>query len=227
MLSKEELVLFSNKRSSICQFSSYDDYVQSQTVSGMSHESENIHWKSGQIRCINDHLSSIDRNASILDVCCGDGVGLQQMKDLGFKNVTGIELCDDKIERAREISGFTILKKDICAGPFDFEQEYDVIYSSHTLEHTLHPEYTLTQLKRFLKKDGVMFLILPYPDMAASSPHNIHQFKVHCGVVPLGLHMKDQGKTVKSIMERVGFKVVNCEFFNYREPEIHLTLQNS
>lgn len=223
MLSKEELVSFSNKRSSLSQFSGYDDYVNSQVVSGMSHESENSHWKNGQLRCVKDHLSDLDRNISILDVCCGDGIGLEEMKKMGFKNVTGVELCDEKIKRA---TGFSILKKDICSGPFDFDQQYDVIYSSHTLEHTLHPEYTLTQLKRFLKKDGIMFLILPYPDVAASSPHNVHQFKVHCGVVPLGLHIKDNGTTIKNVVERVGFKVVKCEFYDYREPEIHLTLQN-
>jgi SAM-dependent methyltransferase len=227
MLSKEELVSFSNKRSSICQFSSYDDYVNSQVVSGMSHESENSHWRNGQIRCIKDHLSSLDKNVSILDVCCGDGIGLLEMKQMGFTNVTGVELCDEKIKRAVDTTGFTVLKKDICAGPFDFDQQYDVIYSSHTIEHTLHPEYTLSQLKRFLKEDGTMFLILPYPDVAASSPHNVHQFKVHCGVVPLGLDLKDGGRSVRNVLERVGFSVVKCEFYNYREPEIHLTLRNS
>ena len=153
MLSKEELVSFSNKRSSICQFSSYDDYVNSQVVSGMSHESENQNWRNGQIRCIKDHLSSLDKNVSILDVCCGDGVGLLEMKQMGFTNVTGVELCDDKIKRAQSLSGFEILKKDICSGSFDFGQEFDVIYSSHTIEHVLHPEYTLTRLKKCLKKD--------------------------------------------------------------------------
>jgi len=226
MLTKEELVDFSNRRSSQTHFASYDDYVNSQIVYGLSHESENQHWKKGQIRCINDKLAGFNRDISILDVCCGDGVGLLHLKELGFKNVVGVELSDKKIERAQTLSGFEILKKDICSGPFDFGQEFDVIYSSHTIEHVLHPEYTLTQLKKSLKKDGVMFLVLPYPDVAASSPHNVHQYKVHCGVIPLGLHVKDNGLTTCSIMEKLGLAVVKCEFFDYREPEIHLSLKN-
>ena len=71
-----------------------------------------------------------------------------------------------------------------------------------------------------------MFLVLPYPDVAASSPHNVHQYKVHCGVIPLGLHVEDQGLTTCSIIEKLGFEVTKCDFFYYREPEIHLTLKN-
>jgi 2-polyprenyl-3-methyl-5-hydroxy-6-metoxy-1,4-benzoquinol methylase len=226
MLSKEQLVEFSNRRSHQCHFTSYDDYVNSQVIYGLSHESENSHWKSGQIRCVNDKLSDFNRDISILDVCCGDGVGLLRMKELGFTNVVGVELSDKKIERARISTGLNVVQKDICSGPFDFDQEFDVIYSSHTIEHVLNPEYTLSQLKKFLKKDGTMFLVLPYPDVAASSPHNVHPYKVHCGVIPLGLHVKDNGVTTRSIIEKMGFRVIHCEFFDYREPEIHLTLKN-
>jgi hypothetical protein len=76
-----------------------------------------------------------------------------------------------------------------------------------------------------LKEDGMFFLVLPYPDTGAANPNDDHRFKIHCGVIPLGLHICDNGLTTVNIIKNMGFKVVNVEFDNYREPEIHLTIK--
>jgi SAM-dependent methyltransferase len=116
---------------------------------------------------------------------------------------------------------------DICSGPFEFGKKFDVIYSSHSIEHVLNPEYTLLNLKNALKDDGLFFLILPYPDEEAANPDFDHRYKIHCGVTPLKLHILDNGNSTSKILENIGFKIIKKEFFSYREPEIHLTLKNN
>ncbi len=219
---KKELINFSNKRG-YNHFKSYDDYIKYQTQNGLSFEKDNQHWTKGQQLCIEKKFKNIDRNTKILDVCCGDGRGLQKFKEMGFTNVTGVEICDEKIKHA-SLFGYNVIKCDICSGPFDFNGKYDIIYSSHTIEHVLNPEYTIKKLMESLNDNGTFILILPYVDYDASLPEQDHRYKIHCGVIPLGLHINDNGSTLVSIIKNMGFKVLNVEFDNFREPEIHLTI---
>lgn len=220
---KKTLVDYFNHRTSNV-FIDYDDYINYQTRQGLSFEKDNSHWTNGQQMCIDNIFSDLDRNSKILDICCGDGRGLIKFKELGFNNVTGVEISDEKINFAKTI-GYNIIKRDICCDPFDFGENYDIIYSSHTIEHVLNPEYTIKNIMNVLKEDGTFYLILPYPDIDAANPNNDHRFKIHCGVIPLGLHICDNGLSTVNIINNMGFKVVNVKFDNYREPEIHLTIK--
>ena len=220
---KQTLVDFSNKRSNNV-FLDYDDYVNYQTKTGLSFEKNCQHWTNGQRLCVENKFHNLDRNLRILDICCGDGMGLQKFKEMGFNDVTGVEISDEKIDSAKQF-GYNVIKQDICCGPFDLGEKYDVIYSSHTLEHVLNPEYTIKNIMNSLKDDGTFLLILPYSDMGAADPNNDHRFKVHCGVIPLGLHINDNGKTTTDIINKMGFDVIDIHLDSYREPEIHLKIK--
>ncbi len=224
---KENLIKKSNER---CvngisnKFKDYNDYIYYQTIQGLSFESDNLHWANGQKQCIEKNFCSLDRKLKILDVCCGDGAGLSKLKEMGFKNVLGIEICDKKIEIAKKF--YKIKKMDICCGPFDFDTKFDVIYSSHTIEHVLDPLYTISNLMKYLNTNGKFIMILPYPELIGGNPNNDHNYKIHCGVIPLGLNIKDEGKTICNIINNLGFRVSNIEFHDYREPEIHLIIEH-
>jgi len=51
-------------------------------------------------------------------------------------------------------------------------KKYDYIFSSHTLEHLADYVGALEYWKKHLKKDGVLFLYLPHPDMEYWNPQN-------------------------------------------------------
>ena len=225
---QKELIDFSNKRfpdeNPNHLFVNYEDYIHHQTKLGFSLERNDPHWSNAQQICIEKKFKNIDRNIRILDICCGDGSGLQKFKEMGFINVVGVEISDEKIEFAKQ-HGYPILKRDICAGPFDLGEKYDIIYSSHSIEHVLNPEYTIQNIMEFLREDGTFFLILPYPDLGASNPYyDIHRYKVHCGVVPLFLHINDGGISTCNFIKTMGLSVIDVAFDNFREPEIHLTI---
>ena len=51
-------------------------------------------------------------------------------------------------------------------------KKFDYIFSSHTLEHILECRAALMYWRWHLKKDGVLFLYLPHPDMEYWHPGN-------------------------------------------------------
>jgi len=223
-MKKSELIEFSNKRKwTKNPFKDYDDYIDYQINKGLSFESKNTGWREGQESCIKEYFKDEDRNLKILDVCCGDGAGLNYFKGMGFKNVVGVEISDQKIEKAKH-SGFKVIKKDICCEPFENNEKYDIILSSHTLEHLLNPLYTLQNLGNILEEGGYIILVLPYPDKGGADPRNDHRFKVHCGVIPLGLHYSDKGKTATQLIYEAGFDIISTKFGSQRESEIHFVL---
>ena len=220
---KSNLIKYSNLRDDKCRFENYDDYINWQIKTGLSFEKDNNKWMIGQRKCVEQNFDTMDRNSKILDICCGDGQGLKKFKEMGFKHIYGVEVCKDKINFAKQY-GYTIYDCDICSGPFDIGDNYDCIYSSHTIEHVLNPEYTIRNIMTKLKNDGKFILILPYPEYAAGNTTNEHNFKVHCGVIPLGLHINDKGTTLINKIQQLGYKVVDYKFESYREPEIQLII---
>jgi hypothetical protein len=75
-----------------------------------------------------------------------------------------------------------------------------------------------------LKDNGIFILILPYPDYGAASPLHESRFKIHCGVIPLGLHINDKGYTIYNTIKKMGYKITDYKFESYREPEIQLII---
>ena len=60
------------------------------------------------------------------------------------------------------------------------DEKYDYIFISHTLEHLTDYVKALEYWKKHLKKDGVLFLYLPHPEMEYWLPQNnrkhLHSF---------------------------------------------------
>ena len=201
-------------------YETYDDYLEAQVHIGLSYESENALWKGGQKRYIEEELFLLERDLKIADIACGDGVGLECFRNLAFKNIEGFELCEEKAKRA-EKWGYPVFQMDIHDLSRINNNRYDVIYSSHTLEHLLDPVSVLSQFKRILKDDGVIYIVLPYGE------HTYLQegHWVHCGVSTLGLNVKDEGKTLKMILRDSGFYILDTKFDSYRESEIWLKIK--
>src|SRR5215203_2792250 len=58
------------------------------------------------------------------------------------------------------------VKIDNTTGDLDFtftapKNQYDAIIYSHTIEHQFNPLYTLVEIRKLLKDEGVLFIMLP------------------------------------------------------------------
>ena len=104
------------------------------------------------------YKSNIKDSKTILDIGCGTGEFLKV-----FKNNSWQTLGVEPNKSAREIA---ITKNELEVldeqGLFDFSNEhFDVITMWHVLEHVSDINSHLTQIKRILKKDGVLIVAVP------------------------------------------------------------------
>lgn len=190
----------------------YKDYLEAQTVKYHSHESENPKWKEGQKRFITLNFSSLDRNLKILDIACGDGVGLAFFRELGFNNVVGVDCSESKVELARQ-HGYKVFKSDLHDLGLIDDAFFDVVYSSHTLEHAYQPLDALTELKRVLRPGGQMVIVLPFPDTGPDDAHG--------GKYDLNTHTGDVNLVIQ-VFQNAGLVVEKHRLDSFREPELWL-----
>ena len=196
----------------------HKEYLELQTTKYKSFESDNKHWAEGQRRYIVEHFAGMPFNTAILDCACGDGVGLKVFKELGFEHVAGFEFDKEKAIIASNYS-YPVWSGDFhdLSNFSNFRLDFDVIYSSHSLEHALHPDKVLKEFHRVLKPNGVLFLVLPFPDTG--------DLEAHVAKETLGTVVDDGGVKVVAYIESMGFELINKQFDSFREPEIWLTFK--
>jgi SAM-dependent methyltransferase len=99
---------------------------------------------------------NLTRQSKILDVGCGAGVFLYQLKDLHFENLLGI---DPFINREIEDESVNILKKNIYN--IDNEQKFDFILFNDSFEHIEDPVKTIKKVRNILSTDGICIIKMP------------------------------------------------------------------
>ncbi len=198
----------------------YDEYLRLQRETYRSFESDVPAWSDGQRRFLRLTLRDAPRTARLLDCACGDGAGFGGLQEMGFSSVVGVELSREKAARARR-SGFSVVLADMHDLGCFRDGAFDVIVCSHTLEHAYDPGRVLTQFHRLLVAEGMLHVVLPYPD-----PGHRNEL-AHVGKYELGTHLDDEGRTLSEFFERRGFRVVSHRFDSERESEIWLDLQKT
>ena len=97
-------------------------------------------------------FSGIDLNSKILDFGCGLGQNIYYLPNATGYDISkfGIEFCNKKGIRA------TTNLQDIP------DESYDVVFSSHVLEHHPHPKQMLEEMYSKLKKGQKLVLVIPF-----------------------------------------------------------------
>lgn len=113
------------------------------------------------IKYPNDFFSTLGKlnlniNSRILDVGCGAGDFLFNLKELHFKDLTGI---DPYLKKDIYTKNLKILKKSIDQLPND--KKFDLILFSHSFEHIKNPFETLNKVKNILSKSGNCVIRMP------------------------------------------------------------------
>lgn len=193
------------------------EYIDLQIVKYHSFESDLPRWKEGQKRFLEDFFE-VHTDAKILDVACGDGVGLSWFKDNGYTSVMGFDASERKAERAR-VYGYPVGVGDMHQLPYETGQ-FDVVYSSHTLEHALSPATVLDEFYRILKPEGILIVVLPYPD---GGPDDAHVGKY---ILKTDTKSADEEGSlgVINFLSSRGFCCNRVKEDDFREPEIWLRL---
>jgi len=196
----------------------YRKYLRLQRDDYRSHESEVERWADGQRRLVSIAFGGDPKHLRVLDCACGDGVGLDALRSLGFRDPVGVELSGEKAERAR-LRGFRVEVRDMHDLTVFEDASFQAVLSSHTLEHAYDPSRVVAELHRVLEPGGALRVVLPYPDV---SPKNE---LAHPAKYELGLDRDDGGEMAARFFLARGFELESRRMDGFREPELWLFLR--
>jgi len=97
------------------------------------------------------YFKGIPENARILEFSCGLG-----QDTFYFPNAVGFDISEYCLDFCRNQG-----KKVINDLNQVEDHSFDVVFSSHTLEHVDNPYEVLVNLRKKLDKDGILILVLP------------------------------------------------------------------
>lgn len=173
------------------KFKKYYNVVLSQVYN----EGNSPFHKSLTIKIVNELIMPLQlpKEAFILDVGCGPGYFLNEMKSAGYSNLIGITLSSEDKEIC-EASGHQIRAMD-----FSFldvpDSSVDLIFARHSLEHSPFPFITLQEYWRALAPGALLYVEVPTP-----SDTRRHEFNPN--------HYSVLGKDMwLALFARAGFKV--------------------
>ena len=108
-----------------------------------------------------------DNKMSICDLGCGTGEGVNLFKRY-FKEskVTGVDFSDYAIKEAKRRYSDSLF---VCSDIIDFEKHYDVIISSHTLEHFKNSYDVFSNIINLA--DNYFILIIPFQEEELFKEH--------------------------------------------------------
>lgn len=139
----------------------------------------------------------IPKGAAILDIGCGQGYFLDNMKEKGYTNMLGITLNEKDTEVCRE-KGHAVKNYDMTFLPQKdgFNDEMiDFIFLRQMLQCSPYPIFTLVEYNRILKLGGKIYIEVPAPNGDRKHEYNTEHYSV-MGHVQLA-----------ALLERTGFRI--------------------
>jgi len=139
-----------------------------------------------------------------LEIGCGAGDLLVQMKEIGWQTV-GIDFDPAAIAAANQ-RGLDVRVGDLDAQAFP-DESFDVVLMNHVLEHLPEPQYSMREIRRILRPGGRLIAVTPNFDSWGSS----HFGKNWRGLEPpRHLHLFNR-QSATLLAQIAGFTVVNVQ----------------
>lgn len=105
---------------------------------------------------------SIKKNDKVLDLGCGDGLNIEIFKELGIKNVVGVDISEKLIKQAKQKNPNTEFYVGSADNlPFK-NNSFDVVFVDSVFHHIIDYDLTVKEIKRVLKKNGLLCFIEPH-----------------------------------------------------------------
>ncbi len=122
------------------------------------------------------------RAERVLDIACGSGYGLPVLEATGAA-VVGVDLDSSALRKARgSVSMPALLSADASRLPFA-DGAFGVVTSFETLEHLERRREFVDELRRVLRRDGLLILSTPNANVTEPvdgrprNPHHLHEYR--------------------------------------------------
>ncbi len=105
---------------------------------------------------------NLPKNATVLDVGCGNGIISRGLGRKGF-NVLGIDISDKTIANARALNDLPNVSFEVMSAEqlAISETKYHAVICSEVLEHLHQPEGLLKVLHQSTKDEGILIVTVP------------------------------------------------------------------
>lgn len=123
---------------------------------------------------------NLPKDATILDLGCGPGYFLDEMKDRGYTNVTGVTLSPGDVKLC-ESKGHKIKKYDLSFLPQSDgynDESIDFIFLRHAFEHSPYPIISLMEYNRVLKQNSKLYIEVPQPNCDRKHEWNLNHYSI-------------------------------------------------
>jgi SAM-dependent methyltransferase len=142
---------------------------------------------------------TLPRDASILEVGCGNGFFLSRLKAEGFDEVSGVEPSIDSCQRSED--GLNI-HCDMFPSDQLYGLKFDVILNFHVIDHVVNPRVFLESCWDHLNPGGKLLTVCH--DQGSLSARILGRFSPIYDIEHVFLFSMD---TLKSLQTDVGFSV--------------------
>lgn len=122
----------------------------------------------------------LPKDANILDLGCGPGYFLDEMKQREYTNAIGVTLSPGDIEIC-EKKGHVVKKYDLSFIPQQdgyYDESVDFIFLRHALEHSPYPIFSLMEYNRILKQGSKIYIEVPAPDCDRKHELNLNHYSI-------------------------------------------------
>jgi 2-polyprenyl-3-methyl-5-hydroxy-6-metoxy-1,4-benzoquinol methylase len=102
----------------------------------------------------------LSEQSRVLDVGCGNGNFLYEIKTVTGCQAYGIDISKTAANMARENFGFEVFTGTVLQSPFP-DSFFDVITAWAFLEHVNSPSEVLMKMSKLLKNDGLCIISIP------------------------------------------------------------------
>ncbi len=147
----------------------------------------------------------INKNYRLLDIGSGSGQFLYEMKKFGMQ-VNGIEPGKFNEKENKKYS-LNIKKTNLINAKYK-KESFDIITINHVLEHINNPNETLQEIKRIIKKNGLLIIGIPNSNSLA---YKIFKKNWHQLDIPRHL-INYSNKNIKILLKKNGFKIIKIRY---------------
>ena len=164
---------------------------------------------------------NLPKDAKILDLGCGPGYFLDEMKKRGYTDVIGVTLSPEDVKICED-KGHTIKKYDLSFLPQKdgyYDESVDFIFLRHSLEHSPYPIFSLMEYNRVLKQGGKIYIEVPAPNCERQHEMNLNHYSILGETQLLALFLRTGFDTnvFNSIEFDLGMPAENGEVKNVKE----------
>ena len=151
-------------------------------------------------------INKLSRRGRLLDVGCALGFFLELARDNGW-DVQGLEISKHAYNYAKNMLKLPVVNKMLEKSRFK-SNSFDVVTMFDVIEHLSDPKFTLKEIRRILKPNGL--LVITTPDIGSITAKILWRNWEEVSRVREHIYFFSKN-TLKKILESLNFEVLRTE----------------